>query len=143
MFLGEYKHSMDKKGRIAIPAKFRDKLGRGAIITRGIDKCLFVFPKNEWNKLAKKLMELPISQARSRAFVRLMLSGAADVKFDVQGRILLPEHLKKYAGLSKNIIIAGLYNRIEMWNKSEWDEYKNKTESESEEIAEQMGNMGI
>lgn len=143
MLLGEYKHNLDTKGRMAIPAKFRDKLQAGAIITRGIDNCLFVFASAEWDELAKKLVALPLAQANSRAFVRLMLAGASDVELDNQGRILIPDYLRKYAGLQKAVIVAGLYNRIEIWDEAAWNTYKTKTESSSEAIAEKMGELGI
>ena len=128
---------------MAIPAKFRDKLEAGAIITRGIDNCLFVFANNEWEILAKKLVSLPLAQANSRAFARLMLAGATDVEIDSQGRILIPDYLRKYAGLSKSVVVTGLYNRIEVWDEAAWNTYKVKTESSSEEIAEQLGELGI
>lgn len=143
MLLGEYQHSLDVKGRVAIPAKFREKLNAGAIITRGIDNCLFVFANGEWEELAKKLIALPLAQANSRAFVRLMLAGASDVELDNQGRILIPDYLRAYAGLKKEAVIAGLYNRIEIWDKATWKAYKAKTESASEEIAEKLGELGI
>lgn len=143
MLLGEFKHNLDIKGRMAIPAKFRDKLEAGAIITRGIDNCLFVFANNEWEILAKKLVSLPLAQANSRAFARLMLAGATDVELDGQGRILIPDYLRKYAGLSKSVVVTGLYNRIEVWDEAAWNTYKVKTESSSEEIAEQLGELGI
>jgi MraZ protein len=143
MLLGEFKHNLDIKGRMAIPAKFRDKLEAGAIITRGIDNCLFVFANNEWEILAKKLVALPLAQANSRAFARLMLAGATDVELDNQGRILIPDYLRKYAGLSKAVVVAGLYNRIEIWDDAAWTTYKVKTESSSEEIAEKLGELGI
>jgi len=143
MLLGEFKHNLDTKGRMAIPAKFRDKLTAGAIITRGIDNCLFVFANAEWDILAKKLIALPLAQANSRAFVRLMLAGASDVELDNQGRILVPDYLRKYAGLKKETVVAGLYNRIEIWDEAAWQSYKTKTESSSEEIAEQLGELGI
>lgn len=143
MFLGEYQHSVDQKGRVAIPAKFRDKLLAGAIITRGLDNCLFVFGIKEWERLAEKLVALPLAQANSRAFSRLMLAGAADVEFDGQGRILVPDYLREYAGIKKQAVIAGLYNRIEIWDGERWDVYKRKTESASDEIAEKLGELGI
>lgn len=143
MFLGEFKHTIDSKGRLAIPAKFRANLSGGAIITRGLDKCLFLFPQKEWDILANKLVNLPLSQSDSRAFVRLMLAGAGDVEFDAQGRILIPENLRDYAKLSKKIIVTGLYNRIEIWDEDEWSRYKSKTESASDEIAEKLGQLGI
>ncbi|MGC9599262.1 MAG: division/cell wall cluster transcriptional repressor MraZ [Minisyncoccia bacterium] len=143
MLLGEYQHNLDIKGRVAIPAKFRDKLSAGAIITRGIDNCLFVFANAEWEVLAKKLIALPLAQANSRAFVRLMLAGASDVEIDNQGRILIPDYLRRYAALKKEVVIAGLYNRIEIWDEAAWQSYKTKTESASEEIAEKLGELGI
>lgn len=143
MFLGEYKHTIDVKSRMAIPAKFRPKLTSGAIITRGLDKCLFVFESKEWEKLAEKIISLPIAHANSRAFSRLMLAGASQVDIDVQGRILIPDYLKKYANLSKKAVITGLYSRIEVWDEEAWDEYKNKTEAESDDIAEKLGELGI
>ncbi|OGG42482.1 cell division/cell wall cluster transcriptional repressor MraZ [Candidatus Jorgensenbacteria bacterium RIFCSPLOWO2_01_FULL_45_25b] len=143
MFLGEYKHSIDAKGRVAVPAKFRSKLVSGAIITRGLDSCLFVFDAKEWQKLAEKLIALPLAQANSRAFSRLMLSGASDVNLDVQGRILVPDYLRAYAEIKKQVVVTGLYNRIEIWDAEHWNTYKAKTESQSDEIAEKLGELGI
>ena len=143
MILGEYKHSLDTKGRLAVPAKFREKLGAGAIITRGLDKCLFIFGASEWETLVQKLMNLPLAQANSRAFVRLMLAGASDAKVDAQGRILVPDYLRKYAGLKKQAVVTGLYNRMEVWDEEEWQSYKQKTEASSDEIAEKLGELGI
>lgn len=143
MLLGEYNHNLDTKGRIAIPAKFREKLSPGAIITKGLDSCLFVFGMREWERLAEKLIALPLAQANSRAFGRLMLAGAMDVDIDHQGRILIPDYLRAYAGLRKETIVAGLYNRVEIWDAERWAAYKQKTESASEEIAEKLGELGI
>ena len=143
MLLGEYRHNLDIKGRMAVPAKFRDALVAGAIITRGIDNCLFVFTNADWEELAKKLIALPLAQANSRAFTRLMLAGATDVTLDNQGRILIPDYLRKYAGLKKGVVVAGLYNRIEIWDDATWSAYKAKTESSSEAIAEKLGELGI
>ena len=112
MFIGEFKHNIDEKGRLAIPVKFRSDLAKGAVVTRGLDDCLFVYTLEEWEKLANKLSNLPISQAKARAFARLMLAGAMDVVPDKQGRINLPEYLRQYAGLKKEVIVAGLYNRF-------------------------------
>ena len=123
-FLGEYKHNLDDKGRLAIPSKFRLNLKKGAIVTRGIDNCLFVYTQEEWNKLAEKLSALPVSQSKARAFARLMLAGAMDVKLDSQGRIVLPEYLRAFAGMKKQIIVAGLYNRLELWDEDLWEKYK-------------------
>ena len=143
MFIGEYKHSIDSKGRLAIPVKFRNLLKKGAVVTRGIDNCLFLYPKEQWHEIAKKLSNLPISQAKARAFSRLMLAGAMDVDFDNQGRITLPEYLRKYSGLKKKTIIAGLYDRLEIWDEDIWGKYKSGTEKESVQIAEALGELGI
>ena len=143
MFIGEFQHNLDQKGRIAIPAKFRKDFEDGLIITRGIDKCLFIFSKNEWNKLAEKLSQLPLAQANSRAFARLMFSGAVDEDLDNQGRILIPDYLRNYASLKKQLVINGLFNRLEIWDKNIWQDYKNKTENSSEEIAERLSQLGI
>ena len=143
MFIGEYKHSVDQKGRLAIPAKFRVDLKKGAVVTRGIDSCLFLYTKQEWQKLVEKLTNLPISQSKARAFSRLMLAGAMDVSIDKQGRIILPEYLRKFADMKKQVVIAGLYSRLEIWDESAWEKYKVQAEKSSTEIAEQMGELGI
>lgn len=143
MFIGEYSHNLDDKGRIAIPVKFRVDLKKGAVVTRGLDSCLFLYTKGEWEKLAEKLAALPISQANSRAFSRLMLAGAMDVEVDKQGRIILPEYLRAFAHLKKEVVLAGLYNRLELWDSATWNTYKGQTEAESGSIAERMAELGI
>ncbi len=143
MFIGEYSHNVDDKGRMAIPAKFRRELNKGAVVTRGLDNCLFLYTKTEWEKLAEKLAALPISQSNTRAFSRLMLAGAMDVELDKQGRVILPEYLRTFAGIKKSLVIAGLYNRLEIWDTEVWNKYKNQTEAESGAIAERMGELGV
>ena len=143
MLLGEFVHSIDVKGRLAIPVKFRPFLGDGAILTKGLDRCLFVFGGKEWQALAQKIVGLPLVQADSRAFARLMLGGATDVRLDAQGRVLVPDYLRTYAGLEKQVIVAGLYNRTEIWNADAWEKYKGKTEESSEEIAERLSQLGV
>jgi MraZ protein len=143
MFIGEYAHNLDEKGRLAIPAKFRSELKKGAVVTRGLDNCLFLYTQKEWQLLADKLATLPISQSKSRAFARLMLAGAMDVTLDKQGRIILPEYLRKFASMKKKIIIAGLYNRLEIWDEQVWDRYKKYTEKDSAKIAENLEGLGI
>ncbi|MDO9399665.1 MAG: division/cell wall cluster transcriptional repressor MraZ [bacterium] len=143
MFIGEYSHNLDDKGRLAVPAKFRILLKGGAVVTKGLDNCLFLYTKKEWLELAKKLAKLPINQANTRAFARLMLAGAMDVDFDSQGRIMLPEYLRKFAGVKKKVIIAGLYDRLEIWDEDNWNKYKAGTEEKSSEIAEALGNLGM
>lgn len=143
MFIGEYTHSVDGKGRVAVPAKFRTKLKKGAIVTRGLDSSLFLYPTDEWKELAQKISSLPLGQGKSRAFARLMLSGAMDVSIDSQGRILLPDYLRKYAQMGKKIVFAGLYNRLEIWDEKLWQSYRTQAEKSSNEIAEAMGELGI
>lgn len=143
MFIGEYKHTIDDKGRLAIPVKFRGDLAKGAVVTRGLDASLFLYPKEEWDKLAQKLASLPLGQSNSRAFARLMLAGAMDVQLDKQGRLVLPEYLRDYAGLSKNTVVAGLYNRLEIWDQEKWSSYKTAMEEEVGDIAEKLGELGV
>jgi len=143
MFIGEYTYSIDEKKRLAIPAKFRKALGKKAVITRGIDNCLVIYPLSEWQKLAKKLESLPSSKIDARGFARLMLAGAVDVVLDKLGRILIPDYLKNYADLKKNVAILGLSNRIEIWDEKKWQEYKQKTEREVGDIAERLNELGV
>jgi MraZ protein len=143
MFIGEYHYTIDNKGRLAIPVKFREILGQGGVVTRGIDTCLFLYPKKEWEALALKLAQLPISQTKTRAFTRLMLAGAMDVEMDKLGRITLPDYLRQYANLNKRVVIAGLYNRLEIWDEKKWEEYKKQSEKESPDIAEALGGLGV
>ncbi|MDD3887161.1 MAG: division/cell wall cluster transcriptional repressor MraZ [Patescibacteria group bacterium] len=143
MFIGEYNHSIDIKGRLAIPAKFRAKIKKGAVVTRGLDNCLFLYTQEEWEKLANKLASLPISQANTRAFSRLMLAGAMDVKLDSHGRIVIPQYLRTFSSITKKVIIAGLFNRLEIWDEQKWNTYKLATEKNSSEIAEKIGELGV
>ena len=143
MFIGEYSHNLDDKGRVAVPVKFRTMLKGGAVVTKGLDGCLFLYTKKEWQELAIKLSKLPIGPANTRAFSRSMLAGAMEVDFDNQGRIMLPEYLRKFAGLKKKLIIAGLYNRLEIWDETIWNKYKQGTEAKSADIAEALGELGV
>ena len=143
MFIGEYQHTIDLKKRVAMPSKCRVELGKKVVITRGMDKCLFVYPMKTWEKLAEKLGSLPVGESGTRSFIRLMLAGAADVDLDKQGRILIPDYLKEYAGLKKDVTVAGLFDRLEIWDKSKWNVYKNKAEKSSDAIAEQLGKLGV
>jgi MraZ protein len=144
MFIGEYQHSLDEKGRVAVPAKFRLALQKGVVVTRGLtDKCLFVYPVDEWEKLAAKISGTSIAKANSLAFARLMLAGAMDSGLDSQGRVLLPDYLRKYAELKKDVVIAGLYNRLEVWDKEAWEMYRANAEQNSNEIAEKLGELGF
>jgi len=143
MFIGEYKYNLDDKNRLAIPSKFRKLFAGGAVITKGLDNCLFIYTAKEWDKLVDKLANLPISQAKSRAFSRMMLAGAMDVRLDGQGRMVLPDYLKDFASLDKKIIVAGLYNRLEIWDEKLWAKYQRVSEKDSNQIAEGVVDLGI
>ncbi len=143
MFIGEYHHTIDEKGRLAVPAKFRQDLALGAVVTRGLDSSLFLLPWEEWGKFTDKLSNLPLGQANSRAFTRLMLAGAMEVKLDKQGRFVIPEYLRKYAGVEKTVVIVGVNNRIELWDQEAWAKYTAQTEEDASNIAEQLGEFGI
>ena len=143
MLIGEFTHTVDTKGRMAVPVKFRAHLTKGAVITRGLEHCLFLISTQEWETLAAKLAALPLSQANSRAFARLMFAGAMDVGIDGQGRILLPDYLREYAGIRKDAVVAGLYTRIEIWDAETWKAYRGRTEKNSDEIAEKLNDLGM
>ncbi|MEX1064221.1 MAG: division/cell wall cluster transcriptional repressor MraZ [Candidatus Paceibacterota bacterium] len=143
MLIGEYKHTIDPKKRISIPSKLRKEIGSGAVLTRGLDNCLFLFPLKEWEQLAEKLGKLPFGQQDTRGFVRLLLSGASEVEFDQLGRILVPDFLRDYAVLKKGVVIAGLFNRLEIWDEDRWMAYKNDLEKNSDRIAEKLGELGV
>lgn len=126
-----------------MPAKFRKALGKRAVITRGLDNCLFVFPKKEWDKLAQKLGALPLGQRDARGFMRLVLAGAMDVSIDSLGRILVPDYLRNYALLKRQVIVTGVFNRLEVWDEKEWEEYKKRSEKDVGDMAERLGELGI
>ncbi len=139
MFIGEYHHTLDDKGRLSIPAKFRASLATGAVVTRGLDRSLFLYPREQWDTLAAKISALPIGQSDTRAFARLMLAGAMEADIDKSGRIMLPEYLRTYASLGKLAVITGLGDRLEIWDEQAWTEYAAKTEGASNDIAERLG----
>ena len=143
MFIGEYTYSLDEKKRLAVPVKFRNLLGKKAVITRGLDQCLFIFSAKEWESLAEKISKLPLSQSDVRGFARLMLGGAMEVTIDSMGRVLVPDYLKKYASLNKKVVLVGVLNRVEIWDEDIWEKYKGVTEKEGENIAERLKELGI
>ncbi|UZE93046.1 MAG: division/cell wall cluster transcriptional repressor MraZ [Candidatus Nealsonbacteria bacterium] len=143
MFIGEYSYIIDHKKRLSIPSKFRKSLGKKAVITRGLDNCLVVYPINEWQKVSEKLENLPSSKIDARGFSRIILSGAVDVNLDKLGRILIPDYLKKYAGLKKDVVIIGLSNKIEIWDEKTWKDYRQKTEKEIGDMAGRLEELGI
>jgi len=143
MFLGHYEHTLEAKGRLSIPKKFRTELAAGGVLTKGLDGCLFLFPKNKWEVLAKKLAAAPLTKKDARAFARLLTFGAFDVELDGQGRILIPERLRQSAQIEKKVIVAGALDRIEVWDKKRFNRYLKKIERQSEEIAEKLTELGI
>jgi len=143
VFMGEYQHSLDAKGRIIVPAKFRDPLGGQCVVTRGLDQCLFLYPPAEWATMEEKLKTLPLTQRDARAFVRFFFSGATDVELDKQGRIMIPAALRDYAGLTKDVVVIGVSTRVELWSKENWERYVAEAESSFESIAEKIVDLGI
>ena len=143
MLIGEYVHILDPKKRLSLPSKFRKELGRKVVVTRGLDHCLFVYSIKEWEKISDKLGELSIGQSDTRGFNRFMLSGAAEVEVDSAGRILIPDFLKDFAGLEQKIILAGIHNRVEIWNDLKWREYKERVEKQADQLAEKLGELGV
>ncbi|MBO7357718.1 MAG: division/cell wall cluster transcriptional repressor MraZ [Lachnospiraceae bacterium] len=141
MFMGEYNHTIDEKGRLIIPSKFREELGNSFVVTKGLDGCLFAYDNTEWTALEEKLKKLPLTNKDARAFARFMLAGAALVEVDKQGRILLPQVLRGFAELEKDVVLIGVASRIEIWSKDKWSEMSDA--SDMDEIAEKMADLGI
>ncbi|MRH42157.1 division/cell wall cluster transcriptional repressor MraZ [Aquibacillus halophilus] len=143
MFMGEFQHTIDAKGRIIVPAKFREGLGDMFVVTRGLDQCLFAYPMNEWRILEDKLKKLPLTKKDARAFTRFFFSGAVECEVDKQGRINIPAPLRKYATLDKDCVVIGVSNRIEFWSTNEWEAYVEGSEESFAEIAENMLDFDI
>ena len=143
MFMGEYNHTVDTKGRLIIPSKFREQLGEEFIVTKGLDGCLFVFPQDEWQAFEEKLRTLPLTQKGARQFTRFFVAGATPCELDKQGRILLPATLREFAGLDKDVVLAGMLNRIEIWSEQKWNENNNYEEIDMDEIAGQLTELGL
>ena len=143
MFMGEYQHSIDEKGRLIVPARFREELGLNFVVTRGLDNCLFVYPKAEWQNLEQKLKSLPLTNASARSFVRFFFSGASECELDKQGRILLPPNLREYARLDREVVLIGVSSRVEIWSRTEWEKYSRQADESFEEIAEKIVDLGI
>jgi MraZ protein len=143
MFLGEFSHSIDDKGRLTLPAKFRPELGQGVVVTRGVDKCLFIFTVEEFQRLAERIGELPMTQAEGREFSRHFFSGALDVEVDKQGRILIPQNLRDYAGLDGEAIVTGVNKRIEVWDVKAWQQVRADFENNATNNADHWAKLGI
>jgi MraZ protein len=143
MLIGEYHHTLDPKKRLSLPAKFRKELGERVVVTRGLDSCLFMFSELAWRGIAEKLATLPLSQADTRGFSRFLLSGASEAEVDAAGRILIPEYLKEFAGLKSQVVLAGVSDRIEVWDEKAWNEYRRRIEKNADQLAENLGSLGI
>lgn len=141
MFMGEYNHTIDAKGRLIIPSKFREVLGEEFVITKGLDGCLFVFPNSEWQAFEEKLKKLPLTNKSARQFARFFVAGATPCELDKQGRILLPQTLREFAGLEKDVVLTGMLNRVEIWSKAQW--LANNSYDDMDDIAEQMTDLGL
>jgi len=143
MFLGEYQHSLDIKGRITVPAKFRDGLGTRFYATKGLDNCIFLYPQDEWSSIEEKISVLPITRADVRSFARFFLSGASELEIDKQGRVLIPPNMREYANIDKDLIIIGVGSRIEIWSTEKWAIYNQSAEASYELIAESLVDLGL
>jgi len=142
MLIGEYQHALDIKNRIIVPSKLREDLGNNFVITKGLDGCLYAYPIEEWKLLQEKLKTLPLTNKDARAFVRFFFAGACEVEMDKQGRGLIPQNLKEYAGIEKEIVSIGVLTRVEIWSKEKWKEY-NDSNVDYQSIAEKMSDLGI
>lgn len=143
MFKGEYNHTIDTKGRLIIPAKFREELGEEFVITKGLDGCLFVYSQDEWQKFEEELRTLPLMKKDARKFARFFMAGAADCELDKQGRILIPGVLREFAGLEKDAVLVGVLQRVEIWSKDRWLEGNTFEDEDMDEIAERMQELGL
>jgi len=143
MLLGEYVHILDNKKRLSLPSKFRQELRGKVVVTRGLDHCLFLYSLPEWKKISERLGELSFAQADTRGFNRFMLSGAVEIDVDKAGRILIPDFLKDFSGLKNKIVIAGIHNRVEIWDERKWREYKRRIEKQADQMAEKLGEIGV
>lgn len=143
MLIGEYAHILDPKKRLSLPSKFRKELGRKVVVTRGLDHCLFLYSLKEWEKISEKLGQLSVGHSDTRGFNRFMLSGALEVEVDSAGRILIPDFLKDFAKLSEDVIVAGIHNRVELWDSTRWNEYKKRVEGQADELAQKLGELGV
>jgi len=143
VFMGEFQHSLDDKGRMIVPVKFREELGATFVMTRGLDKCLFVYPMSEWEILESKLKSLPMTRADARSFVRFFFSGASECELDKQGRVLIPAGLREYAGLTKDCVVLGVSNRVEIWAQDSWKAYSDEAAESFAEIAEKLVDLSF
>ena len=143
MFIGDFEHNIDDKGRVIMPAKFREELGKEFVVTKGLDGCLFVYSLEEWSNIESTMHSKPMTSREARKFMRFFFAGAANCEVDRQGRILLPLNLREHANLSKEVVFAGVSSRIEIWSKDRWNDSNDYSEDEMDTIAENMAELGI
>lgn len=143
MLIGEHLHTLDPKKRVSLPAKFRKELGKTVVITRGLDHCLFIYSVKEWKMFTEKLATLSMGQADSRAFNRFLLGGAVETDIDAHGRVLIPDFLKEFADLDTRVVIAGMHNRVELWDENRWKTYTSTVEKNADDLAEKLGSIGM
>lgn len=143
MFIGEYRHTLDEKKRLQVPAAFRKELGKKIVLTRGLDSCLFIYPVKEWAKISQKLASLSMGQADTRSFNRFMFAGAVAAEIDSLGRILIPDFLKTFAGLKQKVVLTGINDRVEIWDEDRWHEHTGRVEKEADRLAEKLGEIGV
>jgi|SRR5680860_460712 len=143
MLIGEYRHTIDIKKRIAIPVAFRKELGKKVVVTRGLDNCLFVYPISSWAKFAEKLDTLSRGQADARSFNRFIFGGAVETDIDSMGRILVPDFLRDFAVLENKVVIVGINDRVEIWGEERWKEYTQRIEKQADSLAEKLGEIGV
>ena len=142
MFLGEHSHTLDEKKRLTLPVKLRQAVGKKIVVTRGLDGCLFLYPNKEWQGIAGKLGSLGMGQSDTRGFARFMLAGAVEAEVDSAGRILVPEHLREFAGIKSSVVVAGVHNRLEIWDEARWKSYAASVAKAADEMAEKLGQVG-
>lgn len=143
MLIGEYLHTLDPKKRLSLPSKFRKEMGKKIVVTRGLDTCLFIFPERAWRGIAQKLSSLPFGEANARGMARFLLAGAVEVEVDSAGRILIPDFLKTFAGLAGRVVLAGVSDRVEVWDEKRWGAYKRRIERGAEGMAQTLGDLGV
>lgn len=143
MLIGEYRHTLDQKKRLAVPAKLRKEIGRRVVITHGLDNCLSVYPLKEWQRVAEKLANLSMGQSDTRSFNRFMLAGAVESEVDGMGRVLIPDFLKEYAGLKTQVVMAGVHDRLEIWDEERWQSYKAAVGKQADALAQKLGEIGV
>lgn len=143
MLIGEYRHTLDDKKRLSVPSAFRKELGKKVVLTRGLDSCLFLYPVGEWTKISEKLSQLSMGQADTRSFSRFMFAGAVETEIDNLGRILIPDFLKSFAGLSTKVVLAGINDRVEIWDETRWQDNSSAVVGQADRLAEKLGEIGV